>query len=169
MAEVAGIVTPETLLAWHRRLIARKWDYSERRKQPGRPRVMAEISKLVVGPAAADYDRRIAAACRYVELADKLEGTFTSREPGAGAEGVINSLGAPNRWPVLQDRALKQWEKVEIHDHLHVFLLDHFLRALSSACKDVGGRLPLIEIVHDGRLLCLIPKEQANRHPGTGS
>ena len=114
-------------------------------------------------PAAADYDRRIAAACRYVELADKLEGTFTSREPGAGAEGVINSLGAPNRWPVLQDRALKQWEKVEIHDHLHVFLLDHFLRALSSACKDVGGRLPLIEIVHDGRLLCLIPKEQANR------
>ena len=49
LAEVAGIVTPETLLAWHRRLIARKWDYSERRKQPGRPRVMAEISKLVVG------------------------------------------------------------------------------------------------------------------------
>ena len=45
LAEVAGIVTPETLLAWHRRLIARKWDYSERRKQPGRPRVMAEISE----------------------------------------------------------------------------------------------------------------------------
>ena len=43
LAEVAGIVTPETLLAWHRRLIARKWDYSERRKQPGRPRVMAAL------------------------------------------------------------------------------------------------------------------------------
>ena len=51
LAEVAGIVTPETLLAWHRRLIARKWDYSERRKQLGRPRVMAEISELVVGMA----------------------------------------------------------------------------------------------------------------------
>ena len=54
LAEVAGIVTPETLLAWHRRLIARKWDYSERRKQPGRPRVMAEISKLVVGMAKSN-------------------------------------------------------------------------------------------------------------------
>ena len=54
LAEVAGIVTPETLLAWHQRLIARKWDYSERRKQPGRPRVMAEISKLVVGMAKSN-------------------------------------------------------------------------------------------------------------------
>ena len=54
MAEVAGIVTRETLLAWHRRLIARKWDYSERRKQPGRPRVMVEISELVVGMAKSN-------------------------------------------------------------------------------------------------------------------
>ena len=54
LAEVAGSVTPETLLAWHRRLIARKWDYSARRKQPGRPRVKAEISELVVGMATSN-------------------------------------------------------------------------------------------------------------------
>ena len=34
-------VSPATLLAWHRRLGARKWDYSARRK-PGRPPTAAE-------------------------------------------------------------------------------------------------------------------------------
>ena len=49
LAEVAGIVTPDTLLAWHRRLIARKWE-----KQLGRPRVMVEITELVVTMAKAN-------------------------------------------------------------------------------------------------------------------
>src|SRR6267142_1568997 len=40
-------VTPATLLAWHRRLIARKWDYISRRN-PGRPPTAAAIRKLVV-------------------------------------------------------------------------------------------------------------------------
>ena len=121
-----------------------------------------EGTQAARSPAAADYDRRVAATCRYVELADKLEGIFASRESGAGVEGLISSLRDPHRWPVLRDRALTQWDKIEIHDHLHVFLLDRFQRALSAACKDVAGGLPLIEIVHDGRLLCVIPQEHAN-------
>jgi putative transposase len=40
-------VTPATLLAWHRRLIARKWDYS-RRRSPGRPSTAAAIRMLVI-------------------------------------------------------------------------------------------------------------------------
>ena len=40
-------VTPATLLAWHRRLIARKWDYTSRRR-PGRPSTAAAIRKLVI-------------------------------------------------------------------------------------------------------------------------
>jgi putative transposase len=40
-------VTPATLLAWHRRLVTRKWDYSSRRR-PGRPSTAAAIRKLVV-------------------------------------------------------------------------------------------------------------------------
>ena len=40
-------VTPATLLAWHRRLVARKWYYTSRRR-PGRPPTTAAISKLVI-------------------------------------------------------------------------------------------------------------------------
>jgi transposase len=40
-------VTPATLLAWHRRLVARKWDYASRRR-PGRPSTAAAIRKLVI-------------------------------------------------------------------------------------------------------------------------
>src|SRR5713226_2667626 len=40
-------VTPATLLAWHRRLVARKWDYANLRR-PGRPPAVAAIRKLVI-------------------------------------------------------------------------------------------------------------------------
>jgi putative transposase len=40
-------VTPATLLVWHRRLVARNWDYTSRR-HPGRPPTAAAIRKLVV-------------------------------------------------------------------------------------------------------------------------
>jgi transposase InsO family protein len=40
-------VTPATLLTWHRRLVARRWDYTSRRP-PGRPSTIAAIRKLVI-------------------------------------------------------------------------------------------------------------------------
>ena len=40
-------VTLATLLAWHRRLAARKWDYTSRRR-PGRPSTASAIRKLVI-------------------------------------------------------------------------------------------------------------------------
>ena len=40
-------VTPATLLAWHRRLAARKWDYTSRRR-PGQPSTAASIRNLVI-------------------------------------------------------------------------------------------------------------------------
>jgi hypothetical protein len=46
LGEVATIVTPDTILRWHRRLVARKWTYAK--KRGGRPGVLAEIQRLVV-------------------------------------------------------------------------------------------------------------------------
>ncbi|MBV9763700.1 MAG: transposase [Acidobacteriaceae bacterium] len=40
-------VTPATILAWHRRLVSRKWDYTARRR-PGRPPTAMAIKKLVI-------------------------------------------------------------------------------------------------------------------------
>jgi hypothetical protein len=40
-------VTPAAMLAWHRRLVTRKWDYTSRRR-PGRPPTAAAIRTLVI-------------------------------------------------------------------------------------------------------------------------
>jgi hypothetical protein len=48
--EIETLVTPDTLLAWHRKLIAKKWTYP--RKGPGRPRVAQEITDLVLRMAS---------------------------------------------------------------------------------------------------------------------
>ena len=55
LAEVATIVTPETLLAWHRKLIALKYDGSARRG-PGRPRTAVDLEALVVELAKENRD-----------------------------------------------------------------------------------------------------------------
>jgi len=42
LGEVAGVVTPETILGWYRKLVARKYDGS-RQRGPGRPRTLGEV------------------------------------------------------------------------------------------------------------------------------
>ena len=46
LRQIATIVTPDTILAWHRKLIAAKWTYPH--KRIGRPGVMKEIRQLIV-------------------------------------------------------------------------------------------------------------------------
>ncbi len=59
LKEIETLVTPDTLLAWHRKLIANKWTYP--RNGPGRPRIKQEIIELVLRMAreneAWGYDR----------------------------------------------------------------------------------------------------------------
>ena len=46
LARIATIVTPDTILRWHHRLIAAKWTYPS--KRAGRPGIMRAIRELVV-------------------------------------------------------------------------------------------------------------------------
>src|SRR5262245_28674696 len=49
LEKFASIVTPDTILRWHRKLVATKWSYaSTSTRRPGRRRVMAAVEKLAV-------------------------------------------------------------------------------------------------------------------------
>ena len=52
LSAVACVVTPDTILAWHRRLVAVKWTF--RRRTEGRPPVAAEVRALIVELARND-------------------------------------------------------------------------------------------------------------------
>src|SRR6266516_7847790 len=47
LLELETVVSPDTLLRWHQRLIAEKWNFVHRRG-PGRPGIMQKISALIV-------------------------------------------------------------------------------------------------------------------------
>ncbi len=69
LEEIATIVKPDTILAWHRKLVAQKFDGSKNRTSPGRPRIDEELEDLVVRMAQENrswgYDR-IAGALQHL-------------------------------------------------------------------------------------------------------
>jgi hypothetical protein len=81
------LVTPGTLLAWHRQLITRKWTYPNR---PGRPRTSQEIRGLVLhGCEQYQCHRRgttakaLRAAVRSSALRTPANGLFCRSSPRA--------------------------------------------------------------------------------------
>ena len=58
LAEVACVAKPDTILAWYRRLIARKFDGSKHRSYPGRPRVDPAVEALIIRMAQENSDRK---------------------------------------------------------------------------------------------------------------
>ena len=95
LRDVATLVTPDTILRWHRELIARKWTYARRR--PGRPAVHAEIRRLVLRMAAENpswgYTR--------IQGALKNLGHRVARSTIATilkAEGIPPSSERPTSW-----------------------------------------------------------------------
>lgn len=49
LEEFGTLFAPDTILRWHRQLVAQKWDYSDRKKkEPGRPRIRQVIVDLTL-------------------------------------------------------------------------------------------------------------------------
>ena len=61
LEEVGTLFTPDAILRWHRTLVAQKWDYSDRRRKVGRPRIRQVIVDLILRFASENpswgYDR----------------------------------------------------------------------------------------------------------------
>jgi putative transposase len=84
LAEVATLVTPETILAWHRKLIAKKFDGSQKRRSPGRPTIDTELETLVVRLARESrswgYDRIVGALANLgYTISDQTVGNVLKR------------------------------------------------------------------------------------------
>jgi len=56
LGEVANVAQPDTILAWYRNLVARKFDGSKARRSPGRPQIKREIEQLIVRMARENRD-----------------------------------------------------------------------------------------------------------------
>jgi putative transposase len=115
LAEVATIVKPETILAWHRRLVAKKFDGSPQRRTPGRPPVGTELEALVVRLARENrswgYDR-IVGVLKHVGY------TISDRTVG----NILKRHGIP---PAPKRKKTTTWQEF-IRTHLDVLVATDF-------------------------------------------
>jgi hypothetical protein len=80
--DVANTAKPDAILGWYRRLVARKFDGSNARRYPGRPRIEPELEDLVVRMAKEnvgwgydrhDRDTKFTDSCRAIVKSSNVE------------------------------------------------------------------------------------------------
>ena len=84
LEDVANAAKPDTIMGWYRRLVACKFDGSESRRYPGRPRINSKIEQLVVRMAKENsdwgYDRIVGAMANLgYTLSDQTVGNILQR------------------------------------------------------------------------------------------
>jgi putative transposase len=118
LEEVASLVRPDTILAWHRTLIAQKCDGSAQRKAPGRPKIAPELEALVVRFARENrswgYDR-IAGALANVG--------YTISDQTVG--NILKRYGIP---PARERKTTTTWKEF-IRTHMDVLVATDFFTA----------------------------------------
>ena len=101
LSELTTIVTPDTILRWHRELIAQKWDYSDRRKKkPGRPAVSQEITGLVLRMARENPDWGY----------DRIQGALANLGHKISDQTVGNILKAHGLEPAPERKRHTTWK-----------------------------------------------------------
>jgi putative transposase len=118
LEDVASIVMPDTILGWHRKLIAQKFDGSTQRKAPGRPMIDQEIEALVVRLAQENrswgYDRIVGALANLgYTISDQTVGNILKRH------------GLP---PAPERKTTTTWKEF-IRAHLEVLVATDFFTA----------------------------------------
>ena len=86
LERVASIVTPDTILRWHRQLIAAKWTFA--REGVGRPGVMQEIRSLVIRMAREN------ASWGYCRIEGELK-TLGHRVAPSTIRNILRANGIP--------------------------------------------------------------------------
>ena len=84
LQEVACIARPDTILGWYRKLVAQKFDGSQKRGLAGRPRVDAIVEELVLKLARENsgwgYDRIVGALANLGhQISDQSVGNILRR------------------------------------------------------------------------------------------
>jgi putative transposase len=84
LQEVATIVKPDTILAWHRKLMAQKFDGSKQQQSPGRPKIDPALETLIVRMAQENrswgYDRIVGALVNLgYTVSDQTVGNILKR------------------------------------------------------------------------------------------
>ena len=84
LKDVAKIVKPDTILGWHRTLVAQQFDGSQQRQAPGRPKIDKDLEALVLRMAQENrswgYDRIVGALANLGDtISDQTVGNILKR------------------------------------------------------------------------------------------
>jgi len=118
LQEVAKIVKPDTILGWHRKFVAQKFDGSTQRKPPGRPTIDQEVEALVVRMA---QENRSWGSDRIVGALANLGHTVSDQTVG----NILKRHGIP---PAPERKTTTTWKEF-IRMHLDVLVATDFFTA----------------------------------------
>jgi putative transposase len=118
LQEVAKIVKPDTILGWHRQLVAQKFDGSQQRKAPGRPTIDQELEALVVRMAQENR------AWGY----DRIVGALANLGYTISDQSVGNILKRHGLAPAPERKTTTTWKEF-IRTHMEVLVATDFFTA----------------------------------------